>query len=417
VRHRSIGVRLRYQAILAALGCALVLAVPAAIAATYTYTGSITSSDPTQNARLFLRDPQSTCSLPQPGEPYGTPDFYHYDRYRFKNSAASTRCVSITLAPFCEAQSAAYSPSFDPTQTTKNVLGDIGDYVAQSQTKTYSVNVPAGAEFEVTVNEVNQNSFCSTYDLTVSGDDVVTFGSATSAGSITTADSTQTGRLVRTDPPSTCDAPQPASSIDATQRHYDLYRFRNTSSASECVEVMVNPGTCRGDDLIQSAAYSPNFNPTNVVENAFGDGGSGLGATYGIVVPPGATFDVVVNEVTPNVGCAGYTITVSGWGIQVSVPTGVTVASFAAFRIKTGVFLRWRAAGESTALGYRIYREQTGRRVRLTRSLIAATPQPAHHAYSWLDRAAPNRTVRYWLEEISLSGAHVWHGPMRVGRQ
>jgi predicted extracellular nuclease len=94
-----------------------------------------------------------------------------------------------------------------------------------------------------------------------------------------------------------------------------------------------------------------------------------------------------------------------------SAPTAVVVRSFAASRSARGVVLRWRTASEVGVLGFNVYREQAGKRVRLNRSTIRALSPGgfAGHVYAWRDRSG--RAGRYWLQVVRLDGHVAWHGP------
>lgn len=102
--------------------------------------------------------------------------------------------------------------------------------------------------------------------------------------------------------------------------------------------------------------------------------------------------------------------------------TAVTLTSFSAIRQGGHTLLQWRTGYEVDNVGFRLYREQNGQRVRITSSLvpgtallragqrISATAQP----YEWWDLSAPNdgRLVQYWLEDVDLHGKSTWHGPI-----
>ncbi|TLY18813.1 MAG: LamG domain-containing protein, partial [Nitrospirae bacterium] len=87
------------------------------------------------------------------------------------------------------------------------------------------------------------------------------------------------------------------------------------------------------------------------------------------------------------------------------------------------VELHWRTSYEVDHLGFNVYREEQGQRVRITPSLIAGsalkgragTVLAAGQSYSWWDvlplKSGP---LRYWLEEIDLKGRRTWHGPIAV---
>jgi hypothetical protein len=161
-----------------ALLVALVAAVPVALAASFSYHNSLGAGDPTQKSRLVEDDPASSCTA-QTDAAVQDSEAPHYDRYGFTNSSGSKQCVTVELALdplMCpannSAQSAAYSPRFDPSDITVGYLGDSG--ARPNPSKSYSFEVPAGASFEVTVNETNPNAGCNSYTLTVSGAGITT---------------------------------------------------------------------------------------------------------------------------------------------------------------------------------------------------------------------------------------------------
>jgi hypothetical protein len=239
----------------------------------------------------------------------------------------------------------------------------------------------------------------------------------TYTGSITPSDPTQAGRLVQDDPESTCTNPQTGSIVDVTPRHYDIYRLRNASGSTQCVTITLNPTLCQQHEPLQSAVYTPSFDPTDITANRLGDiGTSPIGGisekSYSVNVPAGAAFDVTVNEVDPsNPGCLEYRLTVIGDGIVEPPPTAVTFLGLTAARAKRGVLLRWRTASEPNTVGYIIYRSQAGKRVRLTGKPIPAAREAGVHVYAWLDRNA-RRGARYSyrLQAVSPDGARSWVG-------
>ena len=76
--------------------------------------------------------------------------------------------------------------------------------------------------------------------------------------------------------------------------------------------------------------------------------------------------------------------------------------------------VRWRTASEAHLLGFNVYRQVNGRRVRVnTRTIAAHGPG----AYVFRDRSAPRaRPLRYWIEAVDLDGSRRWLGPARVTR-
>ena len=101
--------------------------------------------------------------------------------------------------------------------------------------------------------------------------------------------------------------------------------------------------------------------------------------------------------------------------VVVSIPLAVTVYSFSAHRTGKGVLVRWRTGTEANELGFNVYRQQGARRVRVNRRLLPALGAIAGSSYSYRDRLAPrHRALRYWLQDVSTSGARTWRGPVRV---
>ncbi len=100
----------------------------------------------------------------------------------------------------------------------------------------------------------------------------------------------------------------------------------------------------------------------------------------------------------------------------------VKMASFTATRKTDRVTLAWRTGHEVDNLGFHVYRELGGRRIRLTPSLIAGSAllvgRGASFAggasYAW-DDIAPGSdaaAARYWLEDVDVDGSRTWHGPV-----
>src|ERR1044072_9461801 len=146
------------------------------------------------------------------------------------------------------------------------------------------------------------------------------------------------------------------------------------------------------------------------------------------------TRDTTANwvELTGVTGFSSWTLATAP-----SAPTAVKLTSFTAIENNGEVRLQWRTGYEAHNLGYVVYREQNGRRVAITPSLIAGSALLAGRntqltsglTYNWYDRVAEvreqqaegrgqkaeNKTdpaVTYWLEDVDLNGTRTLHGPI-----
>jgi glycosyl hydrolase family 99 len=195
-------------------------------------------------------------------------------------------------------------------------------------------------------------------------------------------------------------APQPDS--------WHAYAPANAESTASGFSFAVSPGFWRADDPSPRLArdlgrWQQNVNhmvasqaPWQLITtfNEWGEGTAVEHATEWGLAPHGQYIEALHNT---------------------GGPTAVEFQAASASRIGAGVRVRWRTASESRLLGFNLYREQNGKRVRLNRGLIpsAFAGGAVGRSYSWLDRRAPrNGELRYWLEAVSVSGARSWRGPI-----
>jgi len=111
----------------------------------------------------------------------------------------------------------------------------------------------------------------------------------------------------------------------------------------------------------------------------------------------------------------------------ITAPTKITLQSFSAHfgTDKNGasrVVLTWKTGGEAHNLGFNVYRDQNGNRMRMNPSVIAgsallmsgALPKHAGRSYAWIDPSAGVTGAAYWLEDIDVNGTRTMHGPVSV---
>jgi uncharacterized repeat protein (TIGR01451 family) len=104
----------------------------------------------------------------------------------------------------------------------------------------------------------------------------------------------------------------------------------------------------------------------------------------------------------------------------ITFPTVVKLETFTAKATADSVLLSWKTGAELNNLGFNLYREQNGERVRLNPSLIAGSaltiraglPQHGAKTYAWIDRSPTRTSGLYWLEDVDLDGTRTFHGPI-----
>lgn len=103
---------------------------------------------------------------------------------------------------------------------------------------------------------------------------------------------------------------------------------------------------------------------------------------------------------------------------QTNNTTSVSLASFEAVRYADGTWLQWRTGLETDNLGFNVYREQDGKRIKLNGALIGGaalvpgTSLSAEGRYAW--PVGDGASEKYWLEDVDIAGRKVWHGPVAV---
>jgi len=106
--------------------------------------------------------------------------------------------------------------------------------------------------------------------------------------------------------------------------------------------------------------------------------------------------------------------------IVVNAVTLVRLRDLTARQHNSDVLLTWQTSFESDNLGFNLYRDSGGQRVKINGSLIAGTAllakkhdAVADHAYRFRDTLADaGAFVQYWLEDVDTSGRRTLHGPV-----
>ena len=91
---------------------------------------------------------------------------------------------------------------------------------------------------------------------------------------------------------------------------YKSRAFTSVVNEPLCVTMAVSAPTCMGTNgEVMSETYSPAYNPANITANWIGDLGNSPPGSYSVVVPAGASFETVADEVNTAASCGGVDIT------------------------------------------------------------------------------------------------------------
>ncbi len=135
-----------------------------------------------------------------------------------------------------------------------------------------------------------------------------TTNTVTCTETLDATDATTLRRPALTDPESTCAVPQVCpSESTAGPYFYDVYTFTNNTGGAtpDCFTITLNANTCNAQ--IGAAAYTAPFNPNNACANYLGDAGANFNTgsqVWGVNVPNGTTFSIVVMRSGNTTGCA-----------------------------------------------------------------------------------------------------------------
>lgn len=116
--------------------------------------------------------------------------------------------------------------------------------------------------------------------------------------------------------------------------------------------------------------------------------------------------------------------TLAAIAFPASQPTAVKTDSFSATQSSNGTVLSWHTSGEMHNLGFNVYRDVGGQKIKVNQSLIAGSAllmresaeQHGARTYGWIDRS-PSSSALYWLEDVDVNGTRTLHGPVQAELQ
>jgi CHRD domain/Secretion system C-terminal sorting domain len=260
------------------------------------------------------------------------------------NPAAFTLTGGGTFCPGTTTLTGPVDPNYNYTwQRSLSGIANPNSFTNFGGT-TFTQDVTSSGNYRLIVT----NQFgCSTSDTTP-----VSMADLVFNGSLATGDAQQTGRLNRFAVLSTCAAPKtcPLTFTTTGARFYDSYNISNPRSVPVCATIGLR-SDC-GTSLF-NVAYLGSFDPTAPCTNYLADPGSSFPGTgyMEVTIPANASIVVVVHEVNPATGCAGYQLTVDvprETGVTVSPSTPVCSATAVTLTAPIASSYSWNPGGNTT---------------------------------------------------------------------
>ena len=111
------------------------------------------------------------------------------------------------------------------------------------------------------------------------------------------------------------------------------------------------------------------------------------------------------------------------FGFAPAAPTAVRMDALRAGSVNGEALIEWETGTEADNLGFNVYREENGRRLKINSNLIAGSALTsndhgalrAERRYQWWDdagRSWHSSGRSYWIETLDLNGQSEWHGPV-----
>ncbi len=173
-----------------------------------------------------------------------------------------------------------------------------------------------------------------------------------------------------------------------------------------------------GTEYVNGSAQpaTPTPNPPRWVIPSLGPGQS-VSASFAVRVLQNDSSHSITNTAFVSNLLTG--LLTSNTVVNIFTPTLVSLVSFNALPVEftNSVKISWRTSMERNTWGFYVLRSETDKRadaVRVSDDLIVGRGQSGA-AYEIVDAAAA-RTAHYFLQEIEVTGAVNWYGPIAVGQ-
>lgn len=112
------------------------------------FTGRLTTADPTHVGRMNRFQPVSVCGTVKPFPGYfATTGNFQYKTYSVTNATANSQCITFNIinADANFVHLTAYNTTFNPADLSQNYMGDVATSSGNSVSQSMGITVPANA--------------------------------------------------------------------------------------------------------------------------------------------------------------------------------------------------------------------------------------------------------------------------------
>ncbi|HEV2722470.1 MAG TPA: C25 family cysteine peptidase [Thermoanaerobaculia bacterium] len=350
-------------------------------------------------------------STPNPLDPG---EFYSYTAVAKNNGNSAAANVTVTIPVPAGANFRSITPPAGWTCSTPAV-GASGNITCTIASLAAGASATFTPQVEADTTTASGTTLTSNATITTTTSETITTNNSASASNLVTTRTNADVAIVKTDSPDPVGNGQLITYRLAVTNNGPAIATNVTISdplPAAVLFVSVNPsiGSCSGTTTINCALGTLPVGNTQYVDLIVQANGTGTDTNT-------ATASRTETDPIPSNDSSTATTTVLA-------VTLVRMREFSATQDKKDVLLTWRTDFESDNLGFNVYRDAGGQRVKINKSLIAGTAMltkhkddqngnSAGHTYRLRDKLdSANGFVQYFLEDVDIAGRRTMHGPV-----
>jgi len=346
--------------------------------------------------------------------PLSPGEFYSYTVVATNNGVSAAANVSLTIPVPAGANFRSLTPPAGWTCSTPAV-GASGNITCTIASLAVGASATFTPQVQANTTTASGTTLTSNATITTTTSETITTNNSASASNLVTARTNADVAIVKTDSPDPVGNGQLITYRLAVTNNGPAIATNVTISdplPAAVLFVSVNPsiGACAGTTTISCSLGTLPVGNTQYVDLIVQANGTGTDTN---------TATASRTETDPVASNDSSTATTT-----VLAVTLVRLRDFSATQDKKDVLLTWRTDYESDNLGFNVYRDAGGQRVKVNKALIAGTALltkhkddtkggSAGHTYRLRDKLdSANGFVQYWLEDVDIAGHHTTHGPV-----